>query len=745
MPSKPPYKDPNESTRVRTVDLLERMTRREKVGQLVGMHVGSFTDTRKRATETTAITDVEVAIRDYYIGSVSPFGTGISKYNQVSVAGRIANRLQRVAMNETRLGIPLLVAVDAIHGHANIERSTVFPQNLGMAATWNPDIVKRAARVTAAEMSATGANQNYSPTADIARDPRWGRTYETYGESTTLVEEFVSAEIRGLQGDDLDDPTAVAATVKHYPASSGPTRGEDTAPIDVSPETLWRVYLPPFERAVSEGVAGVMPAYNAIGNQPAHSSKYYLDEVLRKQLKFGGVVCSDWLGIRMLADRHQVAASLRDAVDLATDASLDIASVGGPEHAQLLYDLVEKGTVSEERLDESTYRVLELKFELGLFDDPYVPPKLASETVGSSEHRAVARDAASESVTLLQNRNDVLPLNGEDDVFVTGPNADSIDNLLGGWTVYGVDDSQGQTIYGGLVSASGPEMTVDYETGIVSDVTLQPDEIAERAAAADTAIVVLGEPWYLHEFGPKSITDSSSGFPTRNQLKLPDVQKELLETVCETGTPVVLLVITGRPLVLTDVVDQVSGLLVGFFPGIEGGGAIADILLGRTNPSGRLPISFPRTIGDLPVRHDWLPHPSPIGSQEHLPSYNPLFEFGYGLSYTEFTYKSLEVSDRRVLADDGLSVEVTVTNTGNRSGTETVQLFGQHLQSSVVTPVRELLAFTKIDIAPGETETALFELDSEDLAVVRPDGSRVVESVPFELYVNELSREITIR
>lgn len=743
MTSDAPYADPDLDTDARTADLLERMTLQEKVGQLVGMYVGSFIDTHRRDTQTTTVSDVEDAIQNHYIGSATPFGTGVSTYNNVAVAGRIANRLQQAAVNETRLGIPLLIPVDAIHGHANIEGSTVFPQNLGMAATWDLDLVERAARVTATEMSATGANQNYSPTADVAREPRWGRTYETYGESASMVEEFVAAEIRGLQGDDLSDSTAVAATVKHYPASSGPTRGEDTAPVDVSRGTLRRVYLPPFERAIDENVSALMPTYNAVGNEPAHASEFYLTDLLREQLEFDGVVCSDWLGVWMLIERHRVAASQSDAVEQVTTAGLDVASIGGPQHAEVLLELVDAGVLSERRIDESVRRILALKFDLGLFDDPYVSSNLADETVGSEEHREVAREAAQKSITLLQNQDDVLPLADLDELFVTGPNVDSLDSLLGGWTVFGLDGSQGETVREGLEDAVKPGTTVTYEPGIANNVLLQPDSIAERAASADATVAVVGESWYIHEFGPTSVAGARDEFPKRNQLRIPDEQQRLLEIVGETDTPTIVVVVTGRPLILTDVLDHADGLLAAFFPGIEGGAAIADVLLGDYNPAGKLPISFPRSIGDLPVRHDWLPHPSPIGSPAHPPSYDPLFEFGFGLSYTEFDYESLDVSEERVSADSGVTVRVTVTNTGDRNGVETVQLFGQHLHSSVVTPVRELMGFAQLNLSPGETGTAEFSLAPEEFTVIHPDGTRALEPGEFELYAAALSERLT--
>ncbi|GAB3686612.1 glycoside hydrolase family 3 N-terminal domain-containing protein [Salinarchaeum chitinilyticum] len=745
MTSEAPYADPGLETEARVEDLLDRMTLQEKVGQLVGMFVGSFIDSHRGSTETWTLDDIESAIEEYYIGSVTPFGTGVTEYNNVAVAGRIANRLQRKAVTETRLGIPLLVPVDAIHGHANMEGSTVFPQNLGMAATWDPELVEHAARITATEMAATGANQNYSPTADVAREPRWGRVYETYGESTSMVGEFVAAEVRGLQGSDLSDSTSVAATVKHFPASSAPVRGEDTSPVDISKATLRRVYLPPFERAIDEDVAGVMPMYNAIGNEPAHASEYYLTDMLRDELGFEGVSCSDWLGIWMLAERHRVATSHTDAVAQVTTAGLDIASIGGPEHATALLNLVEAGRIPESHIDETVRRILSLKFDLGLFEDPYVPSNASDETVGTRAHRQVALEAARKSLTLLQNQDDVLPLTDIDELFVTGPNADSLDALLGGWTVLGFDESEGETVRSGLENAVAPSASVGYEPGIEDNSVQSPDTLQEQASSADAAVVVLGESWYVHEFGPLSETGSKSEFPKRNQLRLPDEQQRLVELIGETGTPTIVVTVTGRPLILTDIVDQVDGIIAAFFPGIEGGNAIADLLLGECAPVGRLPISFPRSMGDLPVRHDWLPHPSPIGNPAHPSSYDPLFEFGYGLSYTEFEYQSIDVAGGAVTGDSGVTARVSLTNIGDSSGTETVQLYGQHLESSMVTPVRELMDFTQIQLSPGESGTVEFSLSPEDFTVIGSDGSASLESGEYELYAGVRSQRLEIK
>lgn len=464
------YEDSGASVDLRVEDLLERMTIEEKAGQLTGMWVGKFSltdsSTNVDGLVEQTLSDVKNAIRTTGIGSATPFGTGISPHNNPAVTSRIANQLQRVAINETRLGIPIIVPVDAVHGHANVDGSTIFPHNLGMAATWDPDIVRRSARITAKEMRATGATQNYSPTADVARDPRWGRTYETYGESSHLVQEMAAAEIQGLQRRESSISEGVAATTKHFPAYSGPVRGEDAAPVDVSPTTLRRVYVPPFERAIDEGTLGIMPSYNSVDREPVHGSRRLLTGLLREELGFEEAVYSDWLGVDMLSKNHRTADSPSDAARQAIDAGLDVFSVGGPETADRIIELVESGQCSEERLDESVRRILETKFRLGLFDDPFVHPSDASDVVGKLVHRQAALDSVRRSVTLLQNDDQTLPLDPDvDSVLVTGPNADSINNLCGGWSVVQNDNYSGSTVLDGVDIATESNTSITHETG----------------------------------------------------------------------------------------------------------------------------------------------------------------------------------------------------------------------------------------------------------------------------------------
>lgn len=735
-----PYLDPSSSIDERVDDLLDRMTIEEKIGQLAGSYVGTLGD------GFHGVDDVIDEIDEYHVGAVAPFGWGGSPNESVADAVEAARTLQRHAVEETRLGVPLLFAADAIHGHAYIKESTVFPNSLGKAATWSPDLVERVAEITATEMRATGAVQNYSPTCDVARDPRWGRTGETFGESPHLVGTLAASEVRGYQGDELD-AESVLATAKHFPAYGSPTRGEDAAPVDVSQQTLRNVFLPPFEAALEEDVGAVMPCYNSIDGEPAHGSRRFLTELLREELGFDGIVVSDWNGIGQLHEAHRTARTPLEAARQTHLAGLDIGSVAGDEHARNLRDLVERGELSEQLIETSVERVLRAKFALGLFEDPY-PDSEPETTLGASDHLDSARETVRKSLTLLQNDEDVLPLDLEsvDEVFVTGPNADEIVHQNGGWSCNADTGVPGTTILDGISDVVDEQTAVTHEPGSGINASGDVDAAAERATEADVAVLALGEDWYLHEFGPSADTASRTGeFPTRNQLSLPDAQRELVEAVAETGTPVVAVLITGRPLAVEWLAANVPAILMAYYPGRTGGETIAETLFGRSEPGGRLPISIPRSAEVLPTYFNHLPHPHPIGTEEHPPSYDPLFEFGHGLSYTTFEYDSIEVAADAVRPTDDLSVRVTVTNTGDRRGSDVIQVYGRDEFSSAVTPVRELWAFERVELDPGERAIVDLQISPDELGLFeRPRDGRVGEGT-VSLFVDDRTIELGVR
>lgn len=730
-----PYRDAGRSTDRRVTDLLDRMTLPEKVGQLVGTWAGDLAESK--GTE-----DVRREISEYGIGAVASFGWAGAQDTRVEDIVETVNDLQGTARSETRLGIPLLFNVDAVHGHAYVAGGTAFPNGLGMAATWDESMTESVASVTATEVRATGAHQNYSPTCDVARDPRWGRTFETFGESPYLCGRLAAAKVRGYQGGGLDDPTSVVATAKHFPAYSDPVRGEDAAPVETSEYLLGTVFVPPFVDALEAGVASVMPCYNAVNGEPAHGSRHYLREYLRGDLGFDGTVVSDWNGVRMLHESHRVTGDHRASVRRTRDAGLDIASVDAPAHADHLHSLVEGGDLAQETVDRSVRRVLRQKFELGLFEEPFVDPDEAQGVVGSDQHRQVSLDAARKSMTLLSN-DGILPLAVGADVLVAGPNADDPIHQLGGWSVSDPEGTDVVTIRDGIESVS--EGTVRYERGSGVNSPGDVGAAVEAARRADVAVVAVGENWYLHEFGPGDTNDTETGeFPTRHRLRLPGVQRDLLAAIHGTGTPIVGVLVTGRPLAVTWLAEHAAGLVMAYYPGTMGGQAVAETLYGETDPGGRLPVSIPRSAGHLPTRFNHFRHPTPIGSAEHPSSYDPLFAFGDGQSYAEFSYGEVGLSETTIGPHGTTTVSIPVENTSDRRGTAVVQVYVSDDVSSRVTPVRELRGFERTALDPGESTTVTVPVAAGSLGPARRDGSRRAEPGTYTVHVRNQRVTLTV-
>ncbi len=732
----PRYRDPEAPLDHRVADLLDRMTLAEKAGQLVGTWGGHLGDPHD-------LDDVREAIVEYGIGAAAPFGWGGSIGREPREIATMVNDLQDSVIEETRLGIPVLFNVDAVHGHAYVAGATVFPHGLSAAATRDVELIERAASITATEVRATGAGQNYAPVADVGRDPRWGRMFETFGESPTLTAAMTAAKVRGYQGDGIGiDDDAVVSTVKHFPAYSKPARGEDASPVEVSDYLLRRVFLPPFEAAIDAGVESVMPCYNSINGEAVHGSRTVLTRLLREELGFDGTVVSDWGGVAHLHQYHATAADHRGSVAQARRAGLDVASVGHVDHRDHLLDLVERGDLAEATLEESVRRVLSVKFRLGLFENPYVNPDDVVETLGRDDHRDVARTVARRSMTLLEN-DGLLPFSGDEDVFVGGPNADTLVHLLGGWSVETPDGVPGATVREAIEARADGD--VSYVQGSTLNETLDVEAAAHAAADADVAVLVLGEGWYLHEFGAGRFTTETGAWPTRSDMRLADAQRELAQAIHATGTSIVGVLVTGRPLIVDWLADYAAALLFAGFPGTEGGHAIAEMLYGDVNPSGALAASIPRDEGDLPQHHDYHRHPTPIGPDEHPDSYDPLYPFGHGLSYTTFAYRDLSVSPAEVGPSGTATVSVDVENVGDRAGRHVVDVFLSDRVSSRVRPDREHCGFGVVALEPGETGTVTVDLGPGELGFVAADGERVVEPGMFDVSVGDLTDAIEVR
>ena len=724
--TEPLYRDETVSIRRRVADLLDRLTLEEKVGQLVGTWAGHL-------DEYKSVGDVADEITDHDIGAVASFGWGGAADIRLDEIVATVNRLQEVALSETRLGIPLLFNVDAVHGHAYVAEGTAFPNGLGAAATWDPDLIERGADITATEVRRSGAHQNYSPTCDVARDPRWGRTFETFGESPFLCGKLAAAKVRGYQGEGIENPSSVIATAKHFPAYSEPARGEDAAPVEISEYLLRNVFLPSFLDVLDDDVESVMPCYNAVDGEPAHGSRRYLTDLLRGTLGFDGTVVSDWGGVKMLDEDHRVTADHRESVHRSREAGLDIASVDAVDHADHLVSLVENGELAERVVDDSVERVLEQKFRLGLFEDPFVDPSEAREVVGAEAHREASLDVARDSMTLLKN-DDCLPLDDDADLLVAGPNADSVVHQLGGWSVPDPEGTDVVTIREGIEAATAGDVV--YEQGSTMNETLNVEAAVEAAEAVDVAVVAVGEPWYLHEFGPSADTGTEpEEFPNRHTLHLPDAQRELVEAIHETGTPVVGVLVTGRPLIVDWMADHVPALLMAYYPGTMGGQAVAETLFGDTDPGGRLPISIPKSEGHLQTRFNHFPHPTPIGQEEHPSSYDPLFAFGHGLSYADFEYGEVTLTESAIRPQESTTVRVPVENVSDRSGSDVVQVYVTNHASSRITPVRELRGFERVSLEAGERKVVDIELNAAELGPVGEDGERRTETGEYSVRV----------
>jgi len=745
------YLDSDQPTEARVEALLERMTLKEKIGQMAGTIFLNF----EKAEEH---------IKNFCLGAGAP----LMFANNPKDLANFTNAIQKFALEKTRLGIPLLLYLDAVHGHAFVKGATVFPHNLALAATWDPNLVTKIASITAKEARATGICQTFSPVCDIAREPRWGRTYETFGEIPYLCSVMSAAKVKGYQGDRWVkiDHEHVIATAKHFPAYSRPERGEDASPVDISDYTFRTVHLPPFQAAIKAGVWAVMPCYNEINGKPVHGSKEYLTDLLRKELGFKGIVVSDAGGIDMLHEYHRTAETYEEAVRQGVEAGIDIAIFSGSKYTSALLKIVENGEVSERKIDEAVRRILEVKFRLGLFENPYVDPEKASKLLGCKEHRELALLAAHKSMTLLKNEGNLLPLRKDvKTLLVTGPNADNVENQLGGWTNTLPPLPPAVSILEGIKHKVSPKTEVLYTRGSRIREPENIEEAKELAEKSDVAIVVLGEPAYIHEFWTlkdiislfqqeealpkkekmealqKTFLTRLEQFPSRTMLDLPQAQLDLVKAVCETGTPTVVVLITGRPLTIRWIAENVPAILMAYLPGAEGGNAVADVLFGDYNPGGKLPISIARSIGQLPVLHDYKPYPF---VERHPPAYVPLFECGFGLSYTKFEYSNLKVSPRKVGPSGRVEVSVTVKNVGDRAGREVVQLYINDVYSSRVTPSKVLKGFRGVTLKPGESREVTFVLMMEDLGVLQDNGELVTEPGAFEVIVSNLKETFEV-
>jgi beta-glucosidase len=688
----------------RVEEILSAMTLDEKVGQLNQYDVGE--------------SDLKKAIAEGKVGSV---------LNAVGAA--LTDELQRIAVERSPHHIPILFAFDVIHG-----LRTIFPIPLGLASTWDPESIETMARISAEEAGESGVRMTFSPMVDVARDPRWGRIAEGSGEDKTLGSIMARAYVRGYQGVDLSAPTSIAACVKHYVGYGAAEGGRDYNTVDMSEGRLREIYLPPFKAAVDSGAVAVMSAFNTLNGVPASANDHTLRDILKGEWKFPGLVISDMYSIRELMP-HGVATDAKDAARKALLAGVDIDMASGVylDHAAAL---VRGGVISLSMIDDAVRRILRVKFQLGLFERPYVGDERDANKSLTAEKRASTRAIAQKSIVLLRNEGSLLPLSKSvGPIAVIGPLADSKPVMLGNWLGKGNADEAVSVIEG--IRSKGRDIVLFNKGGdILNDAIDGIDSAVEVARKANVVIMVLGEN-----------VDMSGEAASRANLNLPGQQEKLLEAVVATGKPVVLVLMSGRPLSIAWASTHVPAILEAWFPGSEGGNAIADIIFGDSNPSARLPVSIPRSAEQVPIYYDHLSTGRPTGANTRYQTgyldleISPLYPFGYGLSYSDFEYRDLH-AEVLLSGDDKVKVSVDVTNISQHAGDEVVQLYIREPASTIARPVIQLKDFKRIRLNPGETRNAIFDLNFNQLRALQPDMSFVVNPGIYRVGVGSNSAKL---
>jgi beta-glucosidase len=723
--------------------LLKQMTVEEKVGQMTQLTLAMIVNGYDQNIEIDPA-KLQKAIGQYGVGSIlNCYDQALTPEKWQEIIAQIQN-----AAKKTRLGIPVIYGIDSIHGANYVQGSTLFPQEIGMAATWNPELMKRGAEISAMETRAVGIPWSFSPVLDIGRQPLWPRFWETFGEDPYLAKVMGVAFVRGMEGPDIASPDHVAVSLKHYMGYSFPLSGRDRTSAWIPENYLREYFLPTFAAAVQAGAHTVMVNSGDINGVPAHANHHILTDILRDELGFGGFAVSDWEDIKRLSGAWRVAATEKDATRMAVMAGIDMSMVPGDySFPDLLVALVKEGTVPRSRIDEAVRRILRVKFELGLFDNA-MPNAALKSKIGLAESRRASLQAAQESMTLLKNENDLLPLPKGRKVLVTGPTADSLISLNNGWTyvwqgsepsLYPKDrPTIRQAIEAKLGAANVtyvPGTSITRRPGSPSNNTptnieAEVDIPAAVAAARNVDVVVLclGEGSYCET--PGSISDLTLGEP---QLKL-------AAAIEATGKPVVLVLVEGRPRVINRIVDKAGAILMAYNPSNEGGQAVADVLFGDINPSGKLPFTYPRAVNAL-ITYD---HRAFETEGDHL-EFRPQFEFGSGLSYTSFAYRDLRLSEKTISGNEELSVSVTVSNTGHRAGQEVAQLYVADLVASIAPAVKRLKRFAKISLPPGQSRTLTFKLRREDLSFIGSDNKPVAEPGDFEVMIGGLKERFTLK
>jgi beta-glucosidase len=700
--------------------LMARMTSEEKIGQLV-----LISSTQVSTGASTNLSPVEQEILNARCGNVfNAFGSAY------------ARRLQQIAVGQTRLKIPLLLGFDVIHGF-----KTTFPIPLGEAASWDTNAIERADRVAAIEATAAGLNWTFAPMVDIARDPRWGRIAEGAGEDPFLGSAIARAAVRGFQGTNLSDPSSLLACPKHFAAYGAAQAGRDYSTADVSERTLREVYLPPFHAAVDAGALSIMSGFDELNGIPATANRFLLQQVLRDEWGFQGFVVSDYTSINELVN-HGIAANEYDAGRAALKAGLDMDLQGFVYHDHLL-TMLRNGDVTQKQVDDAVRRVLTVKFALGLFDDPFRHTSDQRESVLDNypaEHLAAAYHMASESLVLLKNEKKTLPLKSGLKLAVIGPLADSPSDLLGCWSGAGDPRVAGSMLEAIKHGNVGGQVSFVKGCDVSSDDKLGFNAALEAARRADVVVMVVGES-----------ADMCGEASSRTSINLPGVQTELVRQIAQTGKPLILVLLNGRPLALEKESSLANAMLEAWFPGTKGAEAVADVLFGKSNPSGRLPVTFPRNLGQVPiyysVKHTGRPINPAKPHEKYKSNYldapnDPLYPFGYGLSYTSFSYSGPKLDRDTIHPGESITVTVDVTNSGKVDGIETPQLYIHDLVADVGRPVLELKGFQRVELKAGGHREISFVIGEKELAFLRADMTWGTEPGKFDVFVGPNSRDL---
>lgn len=734
--SKPLYKDAKAPIEQRVNDLLSRMTLEEKVGQMnqfVGLE--HIRENSKSMSASDLATNTASAfypgITDKDVAKWTEQGL-ISSFLHVLTLEE-ANELQRLNM-KSRLQIPLIIGIDAIHGNAKCQNNTVYPTNIGLASSFDVDMAYKIARQTAEEMRAMNMHWTFNPNIEVARDPRWGRCGETFGEDTYLVSQMGSATVKGYQRN-LDTDQDVLACIKHF-CGGTPINGTNGAPADLSERTLREVFFPPYIAGIKVGAMSLMTAHNELNGVPCHTNKWLMQNVLRGEWGYKGFIVSDWMDIERCVEQHHTARDNKDAFCQSILAGMDM-HMHGTEWQENVCQLVREGKISESRIDESVRRILEVKFRLGLFEHPYSDVKTRDKVINNAEHKQTALEASRNAIVLLKNEGALLPLDASKykKVLVTGINAND-QNIMGDWSEPQPEDKV-STVLKGLRMVE-PNTDFEFVDQGWDPRNMDPkkvDEAVSKAKDCDLNIVCCGE--YMMRF---RWNDRTSGEDTdRDNLDLVGLQNNLIKRLYETGKPTILVIISGHPLSVAFAADHLPAIVNAWEPGQFGGQAIAEILYGKVNPSAKLAMTMPRSVGQIQTIYNHKPsaffHPVVCGTSE------PLYPFGFGLSYTSYKYSNLSLDRSSISRNGSLKASVTVSNTGNRDGVEIVQLYIHDVVASAEQPVKKLEDFQRVPLKVGESKTIEFTVNSDKLAIYDADMKYGVEPGDFEVMVGGSSRD----